>query len=195
MGWDYKSNNCVLSQDFRDKYIVNIKGKEYVTVNGLLALGHEKGLNSLKTKIIQYPNKDNDMVCIVEATCIGYSWNPIDGVLEKGEFTAIGDASTKSISNSAIAVHYIRMAETRAVGRLLRNYTNIGMVSIEEMDSVIDIPKISATQINRIVNIMKNKNIGKDTARDQLLASCGKAELKETSPEEAEAFIKILETL
>ena len=45
----------------------------------------------------------------------------------------IGDADDKSISNQYVAVHKIRMAETRAKARALRDLTNVGMTAIEEM--------------------------------------------------------------
>ncbi len=195
MGWDYKSNNAPLSQEFRDKYFVNIKGKEYVTVNGLLALAHEKGIKSLKTNIIQFPNKDNDMTCIVEATLIGYGWDPAQEKIVEVEYSGIGDANSKNVSNSQIAVHYIRMAETRAVGRVLRNYTNIGMTSLEEMGSVIEIPKITVVQINKIAKLMKEKSVDKAVAKEKCLELTGKADLREVSPDEADDIIKWLESL
>lgn len=195
MAWDYKTNNPNLSDDFKDKYTINIKGKDYVTVNGLLALAHEKGIKSLKTKIVQFPNKDNDMTAIVEATVEGYSWCPIENKVIVTEFTAIGDANSRSVANQQIAPHYVRMGETRAVGRVLRNYTNIGMLAIEEMGSVIELPKITIQQVNRIAQIMQEKNITKDVARATLSKTIGKEEVKTLTPDEADTFIKELQNL
>ena len=47
-------------------------------------------------------------------------------------FTGYGDADSKNV-NQTIALHKIRMAETRAVNRALRLATNIGMTSAEEL--------------------------------------------------------------
>ena len=105
------------------KHIISLNGKPFITYEGLLHAAHENGITSIEVEILQYPNEDNKMTAISSATVRGK-----DGQI----FIDIGDASPASCS-SKIAPHLIRMASTRAKSRALRDFTNIGMYSIEEL--------------------------------------------------------------
>ena len=106
-----------------EKFIVNLQEKQFVTYEGLLDLAHQKGLKGIETELIQTPNKDNNNTCIVKAIA----------KLEDGAFHGIGDANTSNVG-AFVAKHIIRMAETRAKARALRDLTNIGMTAIEELE-------------------------------------------------------------
>lgn len=99
-----------------------IDEKEVATYAGLLSRAHEEGLKKVETKIVQFPTGDNDFTCICIATV----------ETEKGTFTGIGDANPENV-NRRIVPHLIRMAETRAKARALRDAVNIGVVSMEEL--------------------------------------------------------------
>lgn len=99
-------------------------GKTFVLYAGLLALAHERGLKAITTTLVQIPNELNDSVAICYATV----------ETEQGTFTGIGDASPKT-TNRMIAPHSIRMAETRAKARALRDAVNIGLTALEELGS------------------------------------------------------------
>lgn len=105
------------------KFIVNLHGKDFVLFSGLLDLAHQDGLKSIETDIVQFPLECNDMTCVITAKV----------VTDIGTFTGIGDANPQNVGNKAIALHCIRMAETRAVARALRFATNIGMTALEEL--------------------------------------------------------------
>jgi hypothetical protein len=105
------------------EFIKNLQGKDFVLFSGLLELAHQDGLSQTVTDIIQFPNQANGMTTIVKASV----------TTKKGTFSGIGDASPTSVPNKAIAVHSIRMAETRAVARALRVATNVGMTALEEL--------------------------------------------------------------
>ena len=105
------------------RFIVNLKGKEFVTYEGLLDTGHQIGIKSIETKLIQIPNSDNGNIAIAEARITTED----DRIFEE-----IGDAGPQSV-NKMILPHIIRMAFTRAKARALRDLTNIGMTAIEEL--------------------------------------------------------------
>lgn len=105
-----------------EKFLITLQGKNYVTYEGLLDLAHQKGLQSLEVDIIQFPSQDNNMTAICKAVA----------KTENESYIDIGDASPKSVNNALIP-HIIRMASTRAKARALRDLTNVGMTSIEEL--------------------------------------------------------------
>ncbi|KNF10202.1 hypothetical protein CLPU_1c03670 [Gottschalkia purinilytica] len=125
------------------RFIVNLQGKDFVTYEGLLDTAHQKGLNGIKTDLVQLPNDRNGMQCIVKATA-----TTKDGAI----FEGYGDADPTNV-NRLIAKHIIRMAETRAKARALRDLTNIGMTALEELDDQdqsVDRDKRESTKENKI---------------------------------------------
>lgn len=105
------------------KFIVNLQGKEFVTYEGLLDVAHQLKLKSIETELIQIPSPENGNQCIVKAVV-----KTEDGK----QFEGYGDADPTNV-NRMIAKHSIRMAETRAKARALRDLTNIGMTALEEL--------------------------------------------------------------
>ncbi|MFZ5480081.1 MAG: hypothetical protein ACOZNI_25170 [Myxococcota bacterium] len=104
-----------------------IEEKEVATYAGVLAKAHEEGLSSIETKLLQVPGPDNGYVAIVEAKA----------TTSRGTFSGIGDAHEGNVPRK-IAPHLIRMAETRAKARCLKDAVNIGTVSLEELGSLQD---------------------------------------------------------
>ncbi len=97
--------------------------KEVVTYPGLLSKAHDEGLQRIATRLVQVPSDENGRTAIAKALV----------ETKKGRFEGIGDASPENV-NSFIVPHLIRMAETRAKARALRDAVNIGIVSFEELD-------------------------------------------------------------
>ncbi len=97
--------------------------KEVALYKGLLAKAHTEGLSRIKTLLSQIPTDENGRTAISKALV----------VTSKGTFEAIGDASPENVPPH-IRPHLIRMAETRAKARALRDAVNIGVVSLEELD-------------------------------------------------------------
>lgn len=102
--------------------VINRQGKDFVLYAGLLAAAHNAGLQGIHTTIVQCPSPHNDQTAIVHATA-EFPW---------GSYTGIGDANPENTSRN-IVVHRIRMAETRAKARALRDALNVGMVAYEEI--------------------------------------------------------------
>jgi len=104
----------------------NVVGtKDVVLYAGLLNQAHDEGLARLRTSMVQIPSEDNGRVAIVKA----------EVETSKGLFEAIGDASPENVDDF-LAPHLIRVAETRAKARALRDAVNVGVVSAEELDGV-----------------------------------------------------------
>lgn len=113
----------------RDEFKITRQGKEYVLYAGLLDEAHTRGIHGIDTDLIQIPDEANGQTAIVKATV-----EMLDA--QSGEvkpFSGIGDASPKNVSRN-VANHLIRMAETRAKARALRDAVNVGATSLEEVD-------------------------------------------------------------
>ena len=108
-----------------ERFVKNIKGKDFAVYAGVLDLAHKMGLVELKAIPVQYPNKDNDM----RAICTSYA-KTVDGKV----FEDVGDADPRN-TDAVISKHIIRMASTRAKARVLRDLTNVGMTCLEELGS------------------------------------------------------------
>jgi hypothetical protein len=106
----------------REEYMIERQGKRFVLYAGLLEEAHSRGLRSIETELLQVPGGENGEVAIVRATVR----------TEDGKFTGIGDASPENV-NRTIAPHVIRMAETRAKARALRDAINVGVTAFEEL--------------------------------------------------------------
>jgi hypothetical protein len=136
-----------------EKYIIEIKNKRFVLYEGLLVEAHSKGLMCLEVTLIQFPSKENGMCCICRATVIGK-----DGQ----NFTDYGDAAISSVDPKIIP-HIIRMASTRAKARALRDFTNIGLCSLEEIvlsDLEDEKPEpVTEAQLTLLKKLSKEKHV------------------------------------
>jgi hypothetical protein len=119
-----KTDQLIRTIEIKDSRGRVIGTKDVVTYAGLLAKAHDEGLKAVRTNLVQIPNDDNGRTAIAKA----------EVETGKGLFEAHGDASPLNV-NSFIVPHLIRMAETRAKARALRDAVNIGVVSFEELDS------------------------------------------------------------
>jgi hypothetical protein len=96
--------------------------KEFVTYAGLLALAHDLGLEEIHTTVLQMPTEANEHTAVVRALAKG----------KPGLYSGLGDASPAN-TNRKVARHLIRVAETRAKARALRDLTNVSLVAFEEL--------------------------------------------------------------
>jgi hypothetical protein len=107
----------------KKEFIVEREGRSFVLYAGLLDLAHERGLKGITTTLVQVPSELNGMSAIVHATV----------ETETGTFTGLGDASPSNVTRM-MAPHLIRMAETRAKARALRDALNLDLTPLEELD-------------------------------------------------------------
>lgn len=109
------------------EFIIERQGKQYVLYAGLLDLAHRRGLRSITTTLVQTPTELNGQVAIATAT-VELATAATGEVLS---FSGIGDASPGNV-NRMVANATIRMAETRAKARALRDAVNVGVTALEE---------------------------------------------------------------
>ncbi len=109
----------------KKEFIVERNGRSFVLYAGLLDLAHERGLRAITTTLVQVPSDLNGSVAIVHATV----------ETSQGAFTGLGDAAPDNVSRMMVP-HLIRMAETRAKARALRDAVNVGVTALEELGDV-----------------------------------------------------------
>ena len=114
----------------RDEFLIMRQGKQYVLFAGLLDEAHNRGLRGIDTELVQVPTPENGTVAVVKATV----------EMEDGRtFSGIGDASPENVGRN-IVPHIIRMAETRAKARALRDAVNVGATALEELSDGDEAP-------------------------------------------------------
>lgn len=96
--------------------------REFITYAGLLAVAHDIGLEEINTTVVQMPTDTNDQTAVIRAVAKG----------KPGLFTGLGDANPQNV-NRKVAKHLLRVAETRAKARALRDFCNINVVALEEL--------------------------------------------------------------
>lgn len=109
--------------------------KQVIRYEGLLAKAHEDGLRSIATQLVQAPTKDNGEVAIVRAVIVTC----------RGTFEGLGDASPSNV-NARVTGALLRVAETRAKARALRDAVNIGIVALEELGDVDEADAIDVAE-------------------------------------------------
>jgi len=105
--------------------VVNIKGKDFVTYSGLLEKAHEKGLRSIEI-LESWVSEDMKRAwCKVRAKFLTEDENTMF-------FDGFG-SSTPENTGEMTQGHPVEMAHTRAKGRALRDFLNIGTAMLEEL--------------------------------------------------------------
>jgi hypothetical protein len=102
------------------EFVIQRSGRDFVLYAGLLDLAHRSGLVSIVTETVTTPTM---MTAVFKAT-VTFA----DGRV----FTGHGDATPENVGRQ-IVPHLIRMGETRAKARALRDALNIGAASLEEL--------------------------------------------------------------
>ena len=111
------------------RFIISIDGHDFVKYQGLLDLGHQKGISQIEVDTVQLPTADNGNFAICKATVVS----------KNGEsFTDLGDATPQNC-NVKVSKHLLRLASTRAIARALRSFTNIGITCLEELADLNEI--------------------------------------------------------
>jgi hypothetical protein len=120
----------------RDEFMITRQGKQYVLYQGLLDEAHARGLRGIDTELVQVPTAENGNVALVKAMV---EMEAADGSEGSRTFSGIGDASPENVGRN-IVPHIIRMAETRAKARALRDAVNVGATALEELSDGDEAP-------------------------------------------------------
>ena len=120
----------------RDEFLIMRQGKQYVLFAGLLDEAHNRGLRGIDTELIQVPTPENGNVAVVKAVV------NMEATEGSRTFSGIGDASPDNVGRN-IVPHIIRMAETRAKARALRDAVNVGATALEELSDGDEAPPAS----------------------------------------------------
>src|SRR5262245_15900511 len=108
-----------------DQSTAHPDARETIAYAELLKLAHKEGLKSIATSLVLQPSEENGRLAIVKAAV----------ETERGHFEGLGDADPGNVDDF-LTPHLIRVAETRAKARALRDAVNVGVVSFEELDGV-----------------------------------------------------------
>src|ERR1041385_4309620 len=108
-----------------DQHTTHPDARETIAYAELLKLAHDEGLKSISTSLVLQPSEENGRLAIVKAAV----------ETERGHFEGLGDADPGNVEDFLVP-HLIRVAETRAKARALRDAVNCGVVSLEELDGV-----------------------------------------------------------
>ena len=112
------------------KHLVKLQGTPYITVVGLQArlADQNKAVVETNSEMLVNPFENDELAAVVK-----YSAYVLDVKGNKhGPFVALGDASKKTV-NQKLAGATLRMAETRAYGRVLRIATRSPFTALEEL--------------------------------------------------------------
>jgi hypothetical protein len=106
----------------KDRYLLERDGRTLVLYAGLLDAAHEQGVLSIETQVLQLPTADNGQtaVCFATVTMPGAG----EGAPPR-RFTGVGDANPGNVGRLMVP-HLLRMSETRAKARALRDAVNVG---------------------------------------------------------------------
>jgi hypothetical protein len=109
------------------RFIVTCQGKQFCLYAGLLDEAHTQGLTRISTTLVQVPNGENGNLAIVSA----------EVQTERGIYAGVGDASPASVARPMIP-HLIRLAETRAKARALRDAVNVAVAALDELGGITE---------------------------------------------------------
>ena len=155
-------------------------------------------LKSITTEIIQFPNDENNNQCIVKAVATTFNEQVFEGY---------GDADPTNV-NRMIAKHLIRMSETRAKARALRDLTNVGMTAFEELGGEDEEPTtdnkykpnvnqtkaITEAQIKRLYAIGYSAGLDANTIKEQVKTKF-KKEVRDLTKKEYDTVVAGYEKL
>lgn len=144
-----KSNNKNINM-YTHQEVMSKSSSEYedelLAYQKQLDYAHQSGLNSISSKIIQFPNDGNNNTCVCEATVKTH-----DGK----QFSDVGDASPDTVPPE-YGNQIIGIASTRAKYRVLSDAFNISSKTYNE-SNMIDITPIQNNDLQQNYDIFQHQ--------------------------------------
>jgi hypothetical protein len=176
-----------LTPEFRKKFVMKIggsKGKDAVLYNGLLALAHEdERFGHVRAYVTVYPTAENKFTCFARAEIYD----------KKGSMIGMEEADANANNcGKMTAASFPRMALTRAKGRAFRDFLNVDMVTMEEVQ-VYEPERATSKQIGKIKALGKELKLKKERLYDLMYDTTGAEEFNELTEIDADMMITELQ--
>jgi hypothetical protein len=119
-----ESNKKEAAPKMKSSNVMQIRGKDVATYEGILDYGHQFGIKSLEVDILQFPSDENGQRCICKARL-----ETLDGRV----FSDIADASPDNVPRGCID-SFPRIASTRCKSRTISDAFNVKTAMKEDAD-------------------------------------------------------------
>jgi hypothetical protein len=102
--------------------VITRRGVDYVLFAGLLVEAHQRGLRSIRARMLQLPSPENGSWAICPASV----------TIGAGVFTALGDAHPGNAGQGDVAT-LLLLSQTRAKAHALCDALNLRLIPIEDL--------------------------------------------------------------
>lgn len=130
------------------KYVIDRQGKDFLLYSGLVAALHQLsgGYFAIETRVEQLPNAGNGDVAVCSARVAVFDRDAPEITVRAA--SGIGDASEENVGKQ-MKNATIRLAETRAKARALRDLMGFDMVTFEELGPAgADEPAVDTIEVD-----------------------------------------------
>ncbi|MCO5164841.1 MAG: hypothetical protein M9894_00530 [Planctomycetes bacterium] len=125
---ELRSMKLVKVMTFTNRETGEREEKQVVLYDGLLHAARQIGLTRIETDLVLAPNEENRWTAVVQARV----------ETKTGTYSGIGDATPENV-NRRVSPAFIRVAETRAKARALRDAVDLrGVLCLDEIDDLQD---------------------------------------------------------
>lgn len=125
---ELRSMKLVKVMTFTNRETGEREEKQVVLYDGLLHAARQIGLTRIETDLVLAPKEENRWTAVVQARV----------ETKTGTYSGIGDATPENV-NRRVSPAFIRVAETRAKARALRDAVDLrGVLCLDEIDDLQD---------------------------------------------------------
>jgi hypothetical protein len=107
-------------------YVITRRGVDYVLFTGLLVEAHQRGLRSIRTRMLRLPSAENGRWAVCQASV----------TTARGTFTALGDAHPGNAGRADPST-LLLLAQVRAKAHALCDALNLNLNPIEDLPGFV----------------------------------------------------------